>query len=58
LQAGKIKLIQAGAYKGIDASLMVHPAHADAIYGNYLASASVNVEYFGKGSPWEGANFS
>nr|CAG8458714.1 2215_t:CDS:10 [Entrophospora candida] len=61
LQAGKIKLIQAGAYKGIDASLMVHPAHADAIYGNYLASASVNVEYFGKGahaagSPWEGAN--
>ncbi|CAH1758036.1 4518_t:CDS:10 [Entrophospora sp. SA101] len=60
-EAGKIKLIQAGAYKGIDASLMVHPAHADAIYGNYLASASVNVEYFGKGahaagSPWEGAN--
>ncbi|CAG8529606.1 6758_t:CDS:10 [Paraglomus occultum] len=58
---GKIKLIHAGAYKKIDACLMVHPAHANALYGGYLALASVRVEYNGRAAhaaaaPWEGAN--
>ncbi|CAG8539402.1 6923_t:CDS:10, partial [Scutellospora calospora] len=46
---GKTDLIEAGAYKDVDVSLMIHPQQ------------SVDVEYFGKsahasGAPWEGIN--
>ncbi|RIB23049.1 hypothetical protein C2G38_2139918 [Gigaspora rosea] len=58
---GKIELIEAGAYKDVDVSLMIHPAAADGAFGKLIANNSIVVEYFGKsahasGAPWEGIN--
>jgi amidohydrolase len=69
---GKLKLIDAGAYKGVDACLMVHPVtlgHNDAsdpgvqIAGpeSLLANNKIKVKYTGStahaaGAPWEGIN--
>lgn len=69
---GKINLIDAGAYKDVDACLMAHPfpllTGADAhtmsssmCSGMYLAVAMVRVTYTGKpahaaAAPWEGVN--
>ncbi|RAK81159.1 M20 family metallopeptidase [Aspergillus fijiensis CBS 313.89] len=54
---GKARLIDAGAYKGVDVSLM-----ADGVAGILMnARKELFVEYFGKnahagGNPWEGVN--
>ncbi|KAF0445459.1 amidohydrolase [Gigaspora margarita] len=58
---GKIDLIEAGAYKDVDVSLMLHPHVHNGAFGNFLALNSTEVEYFGKsahasGAPWEGIN--
>ena len=68
---GKISLIDAGAYKDVDACLMVHPfpllagapdiLSASMCRGMYLAVAHVTVTYTGKpahaaAAPWEGVN--
>ncbi|KAJ5880793.1 Peptidase M20 domain-containing protein 2 [Penicillium subrubescens] len=69
---GKVKLIEAGAYKDVDACLMVHPVPmspnrpdvhgvATVVEGGYLANDKVKVTYTGKPShaaaaPWEGIN--
>lgn len=67
---GKVCLINAGAYKDVDACLMVHPfplpSAADTVgfsmcTGMYLAVAQVRVTYSGKpahasAAPWEGVN--
>jgi amidohydrolase len=69
---GKVKLIEAGAYKNVDACLMVHPVpmspnHPDVhgiatvVEGGYLANNKVKVTFTGKPShaaaaPWEGIN--
>lgn len=69
---GKLKLIDAGAYKNVDACLMVHPVtlgHNDAsvpgvqIAGpeSLLANNKIRVKYSGTtahaaGAPWEGIN--
>ena len=69
---GKLKLIEAGAYKDVDACLMVHPVtqgNNDAsvpgihIAGpeSMLANNKITVTYTGStahaaGSPWEGVN--
>ncbi|KAJ5096760.1 hypothetical protein N7456_007481 [Penicillium angulare] len=66
---GKAKLIEAGAYKGVDISLMSHggPRNIVGIPSDGVAGVLMNarkelfVEYFGKnahagGNPWEGVN--
>jgi metal-dependent amidase/aminoacylase/carboxypeptidase family protein len=59
---GKIRLLEAGAYEGVDISLISHPG----IYNNSprvrtTAFARIEVEYFGRAahaanSPWLGVN--
>lgn len=69
---GKVKMIEAGAYKDVDACLMVHPVPmspnspdvhgvATVVEGGYLANNKVKVTFTGKPShaaaaPWEGIN--
>lgn len=58
---GKILLGQAGAFAGVDAALMVHPAGADLTEMSVIAVAMWEVAYHGRAahaaaSPWKGAN--
>lgn len=69
---GKVRLINAGAYKDVDACLMVHPTpmapgHPDllsmatVVEGGFLANDKVKVTFTGKpahaaAAPWEGVN--
>jgi len=58
---GKVKMARAGAFDGIDAAMMVHPADADLVAMDCLAIQELDVEYIGKAShaaaaPWEGRN--
>ncbi|KAI8355889.1 hypothetical protein B0O80DRAFT_480685 [Mortierella sp. GBAus27b] len=58
---GKIPLIERGAFDGLDACLMTHPAPANIVHVTILSVGGVLVEYFGKAShasasPWEGVN--
>lgn len=69
---GKVKLIDAGAYKDVDACLMVHPvpmapgkpdllSMATVIEGGFLANHKLQVTFAGKpahaaAAPWEGIN--
>ncbi|OBT93223.1 hypothetical protein VE01_08849 [Pseudogymnoascus verrucosus] len=66
---GKIKLIDAGAFSDVDASMMIHPVGKDAVpagtagvaYGTCLTGQIGNVEFTGKAAhcgtaPWEGIN--
>ncbi|CAG8730243.1 7341_t:CDS:2, partial [Cetraspora pellucida] len=46
--SGKVDLIKAGAYEGVDISLMVHPSVLNGGFINFLAVQSADVEYFGK----------
>ncbi|KAF9999940.1 hypothetical protein BGZ79_006465 [Entomortierella chlamydospora] len=59
--SGKITMLDAGDFKGVDVCMMLHGANADALYAPFLALDSVEVEFFGKAShasttPWEGIN--
>lgn len=56
---GKIDMINKGAFEGLDACMMSHPAPADVVYCTILSVGGMTVEYFGKAShasasPWEG----
>jgi len=58
---GKIKLAEQGAFDGIDAALMVHPADADLQWMGSLALHELNVWFEGRAAhaaafPWEGRN--
>lgn len=68
---GKVFLVDAGAYKDVDACLMVHPfpiisgspatMSASMCTGMYLAVTQVTVKFTGKpahasAAPWEGVN--
>lgn len=68
---GKLHLIDAGAYKDVDACLMVHPfpvlsgapnlLSSSSCSGQYLANDKVQVTFTGKpahasAAPWEGVN--
>lgn len=45
---GKVKLLEAGAYEGLDCSLMAHPNNvAYAAYGRTLASWRADVSWTG-----------
>jgi amidohydrolase len=45
---GKVEMIRAGAFEGLDAAMMVHPGTRDAVIARALACAELKVEYFGR----------
>jgi amidohydrolase len=47
---GKVDLINAGAFGGAAASMMVHPSNSDVVDPNVLAVRHIDVEFFGKDS--------
>ncbi len=47
---GKIRLIDAGAFEGVDAAMMVHPAGLDLSEPDVIAIATWRVEYQGVGA--------
>jgi amidohydrolase len=58
---GKVDLIDAGAFAGAAAAMMVHPADEDTLDPPHLAVDHLVVEFHGKtahaaASPWEGRN--
>ncbi|NXS52799.1 P20D2 protein, partial [Brachypteracias leptosomus] len=58
---GKIDLIKAGAFDGLDVAFMAHPSQENASYLPDVAEHDVTVKYHGKAShaaayPWEGVN--
>ncbi|CAG8469478.1 4197_t:CDS:2 [Cetraspora pellucida] len=46
--SGKVELIKAGAYDGVDISLMVHPSIYNGGFVKFLSVQTANIEYFGK----------
>ncbi|NWR71870.1 P20D2 protein, partial [Centropus unirufus] len=58
---GKIDLINAGAFDGLDVVFMAHPSQENAAYLPDVAEHDMTVKYYGKAShaaayPWEGVN--
>ncbi|GFQ66054.1 peptidase M20 domain-containing protein 2 [Trichonephila clavata] len=57
---GKIRLLELGAFEGIDAAMMVHPTRHNHFYANTLCNTRYSVTFKGKEShalfPWEGLN--
>jgi amidohydrolase len=58
---GKVLMAERGAFEGVDAALMVHPAGLDLTEADVIAIATWRVEYFGQGahaaaSPQRGRN--
>lgn len=47
---GKVDLINAGAFSGAAASMMVHPSNSDVVDPNVLAVRHIDVEFHGKDS--------
>jgi amidohydrolase len=45
---GKIKMLDAGAFDGVDVAMMAHPGPVDFVYANIMGSARVQVDYYGK----------
>lgn len=58
---GKIEMIQRGAFTGVDAAMMLHPAAGDSVWANMIAIHALRVEYHGRNAhagalPWQGLN--
>lgn len=58
---GKIDLIEAGAFEGVDAAMMVHPSTADVVDPRVIAVAHLDIHYRGKAAhasafPQQGIN--
>jgi amidohydrolase len=58
---GKQKLIDAGAFEGVQAAMMVHPASADLMTMTTIAYQSLTARYYGRAAhaaaaPWQGTN--
>ncbi|KAL3882777.1 hypothetical protein ACJMK2_029084 [Sinanodonta woodiana] len=58
---GKIDLINAGVFNGVDVAMMAHPSRYNDPTIEFLAIKTVNVRFLGKAahasvSPWEGVN--
>jgi amidohydrolase len=45
---GKVAMIRAGAFDGLDAAIMTHPGTRDAVVANALACAELRIEYHGR----------
>ncbi|MBI2553194.1 MAG: amidohydrolase, partial [Candidatus Rokubacteria bacterium] len=59
--AGKVRLLEAGAFKGVEAALMIHPRCGTQIWRPSLGIIKVKAEFHGKAAhasswPWRGAN--
>jgi amidohydrolase len=59
--AGKVYMADEGAFDGVDAAMMVHPASADLLHMGAIAAATYEVEWFGEAAhaaaqPWKGRN--
>src|SRR5665811_450058 len=55
MRGGKIDLINAGAFEGVAASMMIHPSPHDVLDPSVLAVRHVDLEYHGKDSHAAGA---
>ncbi|GFY66315.1 peptidase M20 domain-containing protein 2 [Trichonephila inaurata madagascariensis] len=60
-RGGKIDLLEAGAFQGVDAAMMVHPSKYTSTFPPVLSRLSMNVDFKGKEAhaaafPWEGRN--
>jgi amidohydrolase len=58
---GKVRMARAGAFDGVAAAMMVHPADADLIAMDCIAIQELHVTYEGKAAhaaaaPWDGRN--
>ncbi len=58
---GKVRMARSGAFDGIDAAMMVHPADADLVAMDCIAIHELTVAFDGKAAhaaaaPWEGRN--
>lgn len=58
---GKIVMERAGAFDGVDAAMMIHPADADLLLMSSLAIQTLDVTYEGRAAhaaaaPWKGRN--
>jgi len=58
---GKVRMARKGAFDGVAAAMMVHPADADLLNMDCLAIQELQVQYHGKAAhaaaaPWEGRN--
>jgi amidohydrolase len=58
---GKIRLIEVGAFDGVDACVMFHPWAATQLVGSDLAVAALDISFKGKAAhaaadPWRGRN--
>src|SRR5262245_21253433 len=59
--AGKVKLMNAGVFKDVDAAMMIHPRCGTQVWRPTLGLTKAKVEYFGKAAhaaswPWRGVN--
>jgi amidohydrolase len=59
--AGKVKLLEAGVFRGVDAALMIHGRCGTRVWRPSLGIVKVKVEFFGKAAhasswPWRGVN--
>ncbi len=45
---GKVDLIEAGAFSGVTAAMMIHPSPVDVVDPNVIAVAHIDVEFHGK----------
>jgi amidohydrolase len=58
---GKELMAREGAFKGVDAAMMMHPGDYDRLEGKALACATLDATYHGKAAhassrPWDGIN--
>ena len=58
---GKVKLLQAGEFAGVDVCMMMHPGTNSSSYNSSLAFVAVDVVFHGQtahasGDPWNGRN--
>ncbi|MDA0352572.1 MAG: M20 family metallopeptidase [Chloroflexi bacterium] len=58
---GKLRLIEAGAFEGVDAAVMLHPGMGDEVRPSSLAHHGLTIEFHGQashaaGAPWRGVN--
>jgi amidohydrolase len=59
--AGKVKLLEAGAFRDVDAALMIHGRCGTRVWRPSLGIVKVKVEFFGRAAhasswPWRGVN--
>jgi amidohydrolase len=59
--AGKVKLMEAGVFRDVDAAMMIHPRCGTQVWRPTLGLMKAKVEYFGKAAhasswPWRGVN--